>query len=105
MVGIHVEFRMKPGMAETLMEWKRREGELQRATPGFVKRSMSRSVEDPNLFWYVSYWRTEEQMLGFLRSPHFEKVIGAVGVRDVIESRTVSRIVEVFDDRGERPEG
>ena len=100
MVGMHVRFEMKPGMEQVLLDWKKAEGVLQVQTPGFIKRSMTRDIENPNVFYYVSFWRTREQMLGFLHSPHFEEVIQGVGVRDAILSRSISRVEECFDDDG-----
>lgn len=105
MIGLHVEFEMKPGTEHVLLEWKAREGALQRRTPGFIKRSMSRNAEQPTIFYYVSYWRTKEQMLGFLHSPQFEQVITSVGVRDAIARRERASITEVFDGTGTLPNG
>ncbi|MCS7002253.1 MAG: antibiotic biosynthesis monooxygenase [Dehalococcoidia bacterium] len=103
MIGIHVEFEMQPGREDALLQWKIAEGELQRRTPGFIKRTMARDRDRPNIFYYTSYWRTEEQMLAFLHSAEFERVIQRTGVRDAIVRRTGARVTEVFDELGQFP--
>jgi heme-degrading monooxygenase HmoA len=100
MIGIHVEFQMQPGQGERLLEWKRREGELRRRAPGFLKRTLLRSREDPDRFFYQSCWRSHEAVLAFLHSPQFEAAITASAVRPAIAQRTVTRIHEVFDETG-----
>ena len=100
MIGIHVEFQMQPGQGERLLEWKRREGELRRRAPGFLKRTLLRSREDPDRFFYQSYWQSREAMLAFLHSPQFEAAITASAVRPAIARRTVTLVHEVFDETG-----
>ena len=103
MVGAFITQTIKPGMEYTFLEWRRREGELARKTPGFIKRFMTRSVENPNVFFYTTFWETEAQIEAFTQTPEFAKARDEVGIRAVMaESETVRVWVsEVFDDESE----
>jgi heme-degrading monooxygenase HmoA len=105
MHGLHVEFVIKPGREADFLEWKRREGELQRKTPGFIKRSMCRSVENPRVFYYTTWWQSAEAMHAFSQSPEFKRAQEETGALTVAESRLVTPVTEVFDERGEFPDG
>jgi heme-degrading monooxygenase HmoA len=104
MIGVHVTFTIKPGGVETFLEWKRREGMLHAVAPGFLKRSMTRSADNPNVFYFVTLWETQEQIDAFKASTIMNQTIADVGVSAVIESREVVTVTEVFDQRlGETP--
>src|SRR5262245_30768936 len=105
MIGVHVEFHIKPGQEQRFLDWKAREGEMQVKAPGFIKRSMSQSVENPNIYYYVSYWNSTEQMRAFADRPEFAVTQRETGVQEATEKRDVVSVVEVFDDKGERPNG
>jgi heme-degrading monooxygenase HmoA len=105
MVGVHVEFHIRAGQEQKFLNWKIKEGEMQVKAPGFIKRSMSQSVENPNIYYYVSYWSSTEQMRAFADSPEFAKAQQETGVHDATEVRNVVNVTEVFDDKGERPNG
>lgn len=105
MVGVHVRFVIKPGQEQKFLKWKQVEGEMQVKAPGFVKRSMSQSVEDPNVYFYVSYWNSTEQMRAFADRPEFAVAQKETGVHDATEERRIENIVEIFDDKGEFPNG
>jgi heme-degrading monooxygenase HmoA len=105
MIGLHVEFTIKPGMEQNFLEWKRREGELQVKTPGFIKRSMSRSVENPQKFYYSTWWQSEEQMHAFSQTPEFERAQAETLVREAADERILTRVDEVFDEQGNFPNG
>lgn len=103
MVGVHVEFRLKPGTAPVFLEWKRREGELQVKAPGFIKRSLHRNADDPNIYYYISWWQTEDQMHGFAQTPGFKRAFEETGVGQIGSERVLTLVHEVFDEAGERP--
>lgn len=107
MIGVHVEFKLKPEGVDHFLKWKQLEGEIQRKTPGFIKRSMSRSIEDPALFWYVSYWRSKEEMHAFAESGAFRQAGKQSGLTadDHEVERKLVYITECFDEQGEFPEG
>lgn len=100
MVGAFLTQTIKPGSEAIFLEWRRREGEIARRTPGFIKRSMVRSVENPNVFFYTTFWETEDQIEAFTTLPEFIKARDEIGIRAVMaESETVRVWVEeVFDE-------
>jgi quinol monooxygenase YgiN len=105
MHGLHVQFTIKPGREADFLEWKRREGELQRKAPGFIKRSMSRSLENPRVFYYTTWWRSAEEMHAFSQTPEFKRAQEETNVLTAAEERILTPVSEVFDEKGERPNG
>lgn len=71
MVGIHAEWKIKPGKTPEFLAWKEMEGDLQRQAPGFVQRMLMQSRPDPNLFHYIAVWDTIEHLESFARSEAF----------------------------------
>jgi heme-degrading monooxygenase HmoA len=105
MIGSHVTFTIKPDGIDTFLEWKRREGHLHAKAPGFLKRSLTRSVENPNVFYFVTIWETQEHIDAFKATPVFNQTLADVGVGEVIVSRDVVTVTEMFDQRlGEQPQ-
>lgn len=104
MIGVHVTFTIKPGGTDAFLEWKRREGRLHAGAPGFLKRSMTRGVENPNVFYFVTLWESQEHIDAFKETAVFNQTLQDVGVSAVIEFREVATVTEVFDQRvGEQP--
>jgi heme-degrading monooxygenase HmoA len=94
--GVHVEFIIHPGLEGDFLEWKRREGELHARSPGFVKRSMTRDLEKPNVFYFVCFWETQDHHIAFTKDPEFDRALAETRVRDAIAERKVSLVEEVF---------
>src|SRR5438045_2261629 len=99
MIGIHVAFTIPPASVETFLEWKTAEGALQRQTLGFSRRSLHRCVEQPNVFYYVSYWETQEQMETFGSSEWFKAAGASLNRAPDDATVTLVHITEVFDER------
>lgn len=98
MLGIHVEFVCKPGKEDGLLAWKALEGTQQRKTPGFLKRSLHRNVEQPNIFYYVSYWETREQAEAFGSSEWFKTAAASLNRAPGDSSATLFHITEVINE-------
>lgn len=71
MYVFHVTARVAPGREAEYEAWKVEEGELQRRAPGFIKRLLLRDTEEPGLYYYISWWQTEEQCFAFAATPAF----------------------------------
>ncbi|GIW05471.1 MAG: hypothetical protein KatS3mg060_0276 [Dehalococcoidia bacterium] len=96
MYGVHVEFTIHPGKEADFLEWKRREGELQHRSPGFIKRAMTRDLELPNVFYFVCFWESKAHHTAFTEDPEFERAIAETRVREAIAERKVAQVTEVF---------
>jgi heme-degrading monooxygenase HmoA len=104
MIGVFVKFTMKPGGEHKLLEWKQREGELHAKAPGFLKRQMSRSVKEPNVFYFTTFWETQADIDAFKSSDAMYRALSEVNVWAEIESREVVTVTEVFDQKlGDEP--
>jgi heme-degrading monooxygenase HmoA len=64
---IHVELHVKPDRIDEFELWKTLEGEHQMQHPGFIKRALWRDTKVPTIYYYVSYWESEEAMMDFVR--------------------------------------
>lgn len=71
MVGIHAEWKIKPGKIPEFLAWKEMEGDVQRRAPGFVQRTLMQSRTDPNTFHYIAIWDASEHLESFARSEIF----------------------------------
>ncbi|MFN8533725.1 MAG: antibiotic biosynthesis monooxygenase [Dehalococcoidia bacterium] len=60
--------------------WKRKEGTMMKETPGWIKRILLRSQEDPKRFHYVTFWETAEQARAFSETEAFRSAAAALGV-------------------------
>jgi heme-degrading monooxygenase HmoA len=98
MIGAHVQYTIKPGLEDRFLEWKRLQWEIQKISPGFIKRSMTRGIENPNVFYYVTLWETQEQINDFARRPDFLATKEQTQVDDTFADYEHDRIEGVFDD-------
>src|SRR5947207_2694607 len=103
MIGVHVAFNIPEDKLETFRAWKDAEGVLQRQTPGFIKRSLHHSVEQPEMYYYVSYWETQEQMEAFGAGPEFAAALKSVGGAPGLWSGQLFHVTEVLDELSEVP--
>src|SRR5262245_2710119 len=103
MIGVHVAFTIPAASTGTFRAWKEAEGVLQRQTPGFIKRSCHQSVEQPDTYYYVSYWETQEQMEAFGASPEFAAALAKSGHTPGAWSGELFHVTEVFDELSEVP--
>lgn len=96
MIGTQVAYVTVPGTAETFIHWKTHEGVLQRAAPGFIKRSMARSVTDPRVFYYHTYWKDVASIDAFVNSAAFKSTNDSSNITSVIEPPKPVRIHELL---------
>ena len=103
MIGIHVKFKIKEGEGDVLkfLDWKAREGRMQVKAQGFIKRQMTRDSENPFIFYYQSFWQSEEQMHAFSATQTFKDAMSQTDVTNAVEWREFSNVTEVFEDIGE----
>ncbi len=71
----HVTVEAQPGHEAIYERWKVEEGERQRFTPGFRRRLLLRSDDRPQLFFYQSFWDSEEQARAFGSTPAFQALM------------------------------
>ncbi len=100
MIGAHITQTIDPALIDKYLEWRQREGELAKRTPGFIKRSMTRDLEQPNVFYYVTFWESKEHIDAFTAQPEFKQLVAETGIGEVMASSTTVRnwVSEVFDD-------
>ena len=60
---------------------------------------MTRETEDPQVYYYVTFWTDEESRHAFSQTPAFHAAQAEAGVLHVVESRVMRAVSEVFDDR------
>lgn len=71
----HVTVEARPGHEAVYERWKIEEGERQRVTPGFRRRLLLRSHDRPHLFFYQSFWDSQEQARAFGSTPEFHALM------------------------------
>lgn len=98
MLGVHVEFVCKPGKEDLLLAWKTLEGTEQRRTPGFLKRSLHQNVEQPNVFYYLSYWETQAQMESFAAGEWFKTAAASINRAPGDYTATLVHVTEVINE-------
>lgn len=64
--------RVAPGREPEYEAWKIEEGDLQRRAAGFIKRLLLRDAEQAGLYYYISFWETEEQCFQFAATAEFK---------------------------------
>jgi heme-degrading monooxygenase HmoA len=99
MIGTHVIYTTVDGGADTFQVWKIHEGDAQRAAPGFIKRSMSRSATNPNVFYYYTYWKDVPSIDAFVNSAAFKKTNQQSNIQAVMERPNPVRVHEIMEFR------
>lgn len=94
--GVHVEFVVVPEREADFLDWKRREGEIQDRSPGFIKRSMSQNIEKPAIYYFTCYWESEDHWKAFTETDDFKTAIEESGVREAIATRYFNLVKEIF---------
>jgi heme-degrading monooxygenase HmoA len=99
---VYVEVEDRSEGDSTWERWKRHEGALMRSTPGWIKRMLLRSKEDPRRFHYVTMWETAEQAIAFSNTPEFKEAAASFGVGDVVTRVRFEECDLILDEEAER---
>lgn len=104
MYVVYVEVLDQSEDGSTWERWKRQEGAMMRQQPGWIKRLLLRSKNDPRRFHYVTFWEKAEQAIAFSNTPEFKEAAAALGVTDVV-TRLRFEECEVILDEAAAPAG
>ncbi|MCS6801511.1 MAG: antibiotic biosynthesis monooxygenase [Chloroflexota bacterium] len=84
MYVVYVEVIDKSDDGGAWERWKRREGAMMHRAPGWRKRLLLRSKEEPRRFHYITFWETAEQAIAFSTSEEFKQAAAALGITDLV---------------------
>ncbi len=103
MIGAAIQHTVPDDLVDTFIAWRLKEGELARKQPGFIKRSMTRDTENPNVFHYLTFWESIEHIEAFTATPEFKRAVEESGIRDVYAQSEMIRhyVTEVFFQEAE----
>jgi heme-degrading monooxygenase HmoA len=82
----HSTLRAKPGKADAYQERTISSTLGILDAPGFVRRILLRSKQDSDVFFYMSFWDTKEQLLAFRQSDFVAKWKEGRTLEDLAES-------------------
>lgn len=102
MIGAFITQTVPDDVIDVYLNWREKEGELARRTPGFIKRMLVRNEENPNVFYYTTFWESKEAIHDLNQLPEFQSLAQSTGIRDAMKVIDTHRIwvTEVFDEMG-----
>jgi heme-degrading monooxygenase HmoA len=80
------------------LRWKQQEGALIRQQPGWIRRLLLRSSEEPRRYHYITMWETAEQAIAFSNSPPFVAAAEALGVSTQVNRLRLDRCELLLDE-------
>lgn len=99
MWATHVKVVTVPDGGPRYEQWKIMEGTAQRLAPGFIKRTLLRSQENPNVYYYQSFWEHEDQPAAFGASQAFQDLSKQYGPQGIFAEPMLREDSDiVFDD-------
>ncbi|GIW06282.1 MAG: hypothetical protein KatS3mg060_1087 [Dehalococcoidia bacterium] len=102
MYVVYVEVIDNSEGESTWERWKRQEGAMMRSAPGWIKRILLRSKEDPRRFHYVTWWETADQAIAFSNTREFRDAANALGVTDVVTRVRFDECEVILDEAAAR---
>jgi heme-degrading monooxygenase HmoA len=75
MYALHLTITVKPGREREYEQWKIAQSELITRAPGFVKRMVLRDVDEPRVYFYVTFWESQETLQAFDQSAELAELL------------------------------
>ena len=79
MYVLHAKFVITEGNEALYERWKVDEALIQLRAPGFVKRLVLKDRDHRGVYYYVTFWETEEQMQTFSHSEELAAMLELYG--------------------------
>jgi heme-degrading monooxygenase HmoA len=75
MYALHLTITIQPGREQEYEAWKIAQSELITRAPGFVKRTVLRDVDEPGVYFYVTFWESQETLDAFDQGPELAELL------------------------------
>lgn len=92
MIGALIEQEIRDEDIPIYLNWRHTESQLSLNAPGFIKRTLTREEDRPNVFHYLVYWETKEHIDRFTATPEFQAAAEGSGIREVMKRSTLKRV-------------
>ena len=79
MYVLHAKFVINEGEEAAYERWKTDQAQIQLRAAGFVKRLVLRDRDNRGVYYYLTFWQSEEHMRAFSEGGELDAMLDAYG--------------------------